>query len=204
MIVIVDYGMGNLQSLFNAVRYLGFDVTISGSNAAIRDAAKLLLPGVGAFGKAMEAIRHRGLEEPLHDAVLRQGKPVLGICLGMQLMARTGEEHGIHEGLGWLDASVVRFLSAPGLKIPHTGWNDVVPRRSHPVFAAAAEERVFYFVHSYHMRCSDNRDVLATCRYGVDFVAAVARGNIVATQFHPEKSQDNGLQLLARYLEWNP
>ena len=203
MVAIVDYGMGNLRSLVNAVRYLGCDAVITSEPRVINDAARLILPGVGAFGEAMNAIRTRGLDDVLDRVVRQKGKPVLGICLGMQLMARSSEEHGVHVGLAWLDAAVVRFSSTDGLKIPHVGWNEIILRRPHHLFSGLKpHEQCFYFVHSYHMACADPADVVATCRYGLDFAAVVERDNILATQFHPEKSQDNGLQLLTSFLNW--
>mgnify|MGYP001279367736 CR=1 FL=1 len=130
---------------------------------------------------------------------------MLGICLGLQILARSSEEHGFHQGLGWLDAEVVEFAPQMKIKIPHIGWNEIDYEDPTPLFQGLRkQERTFYFVHSFHMRCDHREDILATCRYGIDFTAAVHRNNVVATQFHPEKSQDNGIQVLRNFLRWNP
>lgn len=205
MIVIVDYGMGNLRSVRNAVDYCGYDCVITDDPAVIADASHIILPGVGAFGDAVANLRARGLEEPLNRAVHEQGKPLLGICVGLQLMAATGLEHGRHQGLGWFAGEVTRITPGGGLKIPHMGWNTVTLRRSHPVFARMKPAHlVFYFVHSYHLRCRDDADVLGVADYGEALTAVIARDNIIATQFHPEKSQDSGIELLEGFLRWNP
>ena len=204
MIGIVDYGMGNVRSLFNAFEYIGCDVFVSGDPNELRRAERLLLPGVGAFGDAMAVIRERGLDQMLEEEVLKAGKPMLGICLGMQMLAKKSTEHGEHDGLGWLDASVVRFDLPAEFKVPHIGWNDLQLVCDHPLFQGLGESPSFYFVHSFHMQCLQLTDVLATCDYGIKFTAAVHRNNIIATQFHPEKSQDNGLKVLENFLSWQP
>jgi glutamine amidotransferase len=205
MIAIIDYGMGNVRSLSNAVEYIGYDVLITSDAAEIRSAEKIILPGVGAFADAMKAIRMRGLDEVLCQAVIIQKKPMLGICLGLQLLAKSSNEHGYHEGLGWLDARVIEFDPDMGLCTPHIGWNNIHFSDSDPLFIGLKEsERDFYFVHSFYMDCNDPSIILATCDYGTDFVAAIKKDNIVATQFHPEKSQDNGIQVLRNFLRWNP
>lgn len=207
MIAILDYGMGNVRSIINALSYIGHDAVLTAEERLIDDASHLILPGVGAFGDAMRNIGSRGLHGILHRQVFEKGKPFLGICLGLQLLAGSSEEHGRHQGLGWLDAEVVKFDFNGGspLKIPHMGWNEIAPQGDQPLFRhLKATERTFYFVHSFHLVCRDPGDVAATCAYGIPFTAAVARNNIAATQFHPEKSQDNGLQVLKNFLEWNP
>ena len=208
MIAIVDYGMGNVQSVRNAFSMIGADAEITSDASRIAGASHVVLPGVGAFGDAMANLRERNLVGPLNTAVLEQRRPFLGICLGMQLLARTSAEHGQHDGLGWFDAAVERFDFPPTehrLKVPHMGWNDVRWRRPHPVFAGLKPaEGVFYFVHSFHMRCHREPDVTAVANHGGDFVAAVAHDNIVATQFHPEKSQDSGLHVLQNFVAWQP
>jgi glutamine amidotransferase len=205
MIAIIDYGMGNIRSLSNAVRYIGYDVTITSDPQRIRDAKKLILPGVGAFGDAIAAIREKGLDELLYREVIEKGKTMLGICLGLQLLARSSEEHGFHKGLGWLDAEVVKFYPGLRIKIPHIGWNDIDYAKPDPLFhGLKKEERAFYFVHSFYIKCRNHVDILATCKYGLDFTAAIHRNSVVATQFHPEKSQDNGIQVLKNFLKWNP
>jgi glutamine amidotransferase len=198
--------MGNVRSVHNALDVLGLDAVVTADAAVIARAERLILPGVGAFGDAMGSLKARGLVEVLSHQVLQEKKPFLGVCLGMQLLARSSAEHGAHEGLGWFDADVLRFdLPNDGLKVPHMGWNDVTPRKTHPLLRGLREDQfVFYFVHSFHVVCHDATDVVAVCEYGYDFAAAIARDNIFATQFHPEKSQDNGLQILRNFAEWAP
>ena len=203
MIAVVDYGMGNVRSLMNALEYLGCECVLTADAGALADAERIILPGVGAFGDAMTAIRARGLDDILHRVAVVGGKPLLGICLGLQLLARTSDEHGHHQGLGWIDAEVVRFPALPGLKIPHMGWS-AIQGRQHPLLDGIAAGAWFYFVHSFHMRCADPATVLATGEHGVTFTAAVVQGNLAAAQFHPEKSQDNGLRLLQNFLDWTP
>jgi glutamine amidotransferase len=205
MIAIIDYGMGNVRSLTNAVEYAGYDVIITSDGKLIGNAEKIILPGVGAFGDAMDAIRERGLDETLYREVIDKGKPMLGICLGLQLLGKSSDEHGFHTGLGWIDARVIRFTSDTGLKVPHIGWNDINYIDPEPLFVGLKqEERSFYFVHSHYVECAHSDDVLATCEYGINFAAAIKHDNFVATQFHPEKSQDNGIQVLVNFLRWDP
>lgn len=206
MIAIVDYGMGNVRSVHNALEYIGEDAVVTADPRAIDDAARVVLPGVGAFGDAMANLQARGLVDVLRRQVFEKGKPFLGICLGMQLLARNSTEHGTHEGLGWFDANVIRFNARTrGRKVPHMGWNEVRREVDHPLVASLAEgQLVFYFVHSFHFICHNQADVACTCDYGGRFTAAIRRDNIFATQFHPEKSQDNGLRLLTEFARWNP
>lgn len=205
MIAILDYGSGNTFSVYNALDYIGADVVVTREPDAIRRADRLILPGVGAFGKCMEKIRSYGLDEILQEEVLVRKKPFLGICVGMQVLASVGLEKGEHPGLGWIPGSV-RLLETgeSGLKLPHVGWNDVDFPKGHPLFHKIHPEkdRAFYFVHSYHLAPDDPSWILATTEYGSVFAAAVARDNVVATQFHPEKSQKNGLQFLENFSEW--
>jgi glutamine amidotransferase len=206
MIGVVDYGMGNVRSVLNALEWIGEEGVVTSDPRKLDEASRLILPGVGAFGDAMANLHARGLPEILRRQVLEKGKPLLAICLGQQLLARSSTEHGWHAGLGWLDAEVMRFeLGGTGLKVPHIGWNEATPRLEHPLFAGIKDDQfVFYFVHSYHMVCHDPGDVAARCCYGQTFAAAVARGNVFATQFHPEKSQDSGIQLLKNFAAWEP
>lgn len=205
MIAIIDYGMGNTHSLYNSIRYLGEKAVVTRDPRAIDDATHMILPGVGAFGDAMRNLNEMGLTDVLNRQVMEKGKPFLGICLGLQLMSKASHEHGLHRGLGWLDAQAVRFeFKEPGLKVPHMGWNDISLRAAHPLFENLKDAHMsFYFVHSYHVSCNDCNDVLATCDYGITFAASVARDNIFGTQFHPEKSQENGLQVLKNFISWN-
>ena len=209
-VAIVDYGINNSRSVRNAVDYCGYAAVISHDPAVIDDASHVILPGVGAFGDAMDNLRARGLDGVLERVVREKGKPFLAICLGMQLLARTSEEHagpdGPHRGLGWLDADVRRIRpNDPDLKIPHMGWNVVTKERDHPALAGISPGNLaFYFVHSFAMDCNDRADVVGLAQYGQAVTAMVARDNIVATQFHPEKSQDTGIELIANFLRWNP
>ena len=208
MIAIVDYGMGNVQSVHNAFSMIGEHAEITSDASRIVEASHVVLPGVGAFGDAMANLRQRNLIEPMRAVVLERRRPFLGICLGMQLLARDSDEHGQHQGLGWFDATVRRFDVSPPdrkLKVPHMGWNDVQWVQPHPMFAGLKpNEGVFYFVHSFHMHCQRTSDVVGVTSHGEDFVAAIAHDNIVATQFHPEKSQDSGLHLLQNFVAWQP
>ena len=202
-IAIIDYGMGNVRSLSNALEYLGADVALSADPGELAEAERLLLPGVGAFGDAMGAINAKpGLRAALDRLALEVKKPVLGVCLGMQLFAKSSVEHGDHEGLGWLDATVQPIVAAPPAKVPHVGWNAVEFAADEWLFSGLPSgESDYYFVHSFHMVCADPGDVAGTTDHGGTITAAVRRGNLVAAQFHPEKSQDNGLQLLQNWLD---
>lgn len=198
---IVDYGMGNVQSVRNAFERLGCEVRVSGEPSALAEADALVLPGVGAFGEAMNNLRERQLIEPLRAAVLTQGKPLLGICLGMQLLADSSAERGSHAGLGLIPGHVREIPVAPGYRLPHIGWNDVVIRLGEPLFDKLPEKSAFYFVHSYCFEC-DSRYVAGTTDYGANIVAAVQRERIFGVQFHPERSQRKGLRLLRNFVDF--
>ncbi len=205
MIAIVDYGMGNTRSLSNAFEYIGQDVMITSNPAALDDAERVVLPGVGAFGDAMVAIRERQLEQVLRRQALEYKKPVLGICLGMQLFASRSSEHGEHQGLGLIDADIERLELARPFKVPHVGWNELhYPQDDWLFEGIRAQEANFYFVHSFHMLCRKQGDLLATTDYGGPVTAVVRSDNIIAAQFHPEKSQDNGLRMLENWVNWTP
>jgi len=205
MICIVDYGMGNLLSVLHALEMAGAETRICQQPDDLLKADRLVLPGVGAFGDCMRNLQETGLAEALHEAVILKGRPTLGICLGMQAMARRSFEMGEHIGLGWLNADVIRLEPEdPSLRIPHIGWNDIRFREGSTFFRGIPTGADFYFVHSYWMKCNDERDVEATCDYGGAFTCAIRKNNIFATQFHPEKSQDYGLRILKNFLEWNP
>lgn len=200
---IVDYGMGNLMSMASAFDMLGADVSICRHPEDLGSCDRIVLPGVGAFDACMEALAREGFAEALAEQVLQQGKPFLGVCLGMQVLAKSSEEGGQHRGLGWIDAEVRRLApSDPKLRVPQIGWNDVDFPASSPLFRRIPALADFYFVHSYHMVCSDPENVEATCDYGGRVTAAVRQGNVFATQFHPEKSQTYGLQLLENFIDW--
>jgi imidazole glycerol-phosphate synthase subunit HisH len=201
LIVIVDHGMGNLGSVHNMLRKLGAEATRSADPEAVRTADKLVLAGIGAFDGAASRLAELGLVDSLNEAVLERRAPVLGVCLGMQLMARTSEE-GIEPGLGWLDADVRRFGHDPEhlLPVPHMGWEEVAPTRPSPLFEGTETDLRFYFSHAYHLVCNDPADVAATATYGYEFPAAVHRANILGTQFHPEKSHVFGLEVYRRFI----
>ena len=209
-VAIVDYGINNVRSVRNAVEYCGFDPIVTHDADVIADASHVILPGVGAFGDAMNNIRTRGIDEILERHVREKGKPFLAVCLGMQLLAKSSEEHaddGIpHRGLGWFDADIQRLRpNDPRLKIPHMGWNMVAKARNHPILANISEKNLaFYFVHSFAMSCNNAEDIVGLAQYGQPVTAIIAKDNIAATQFHPEKSQDTGIELVSNFLRWNP
>jgi glutamine amidotransferase len=209
-VAIVDYGINNVRSVRNAVEYCGYNPIVTHDADVIADASHVILPGVGAFGDAMLNIRARGIDELLERHVREKGKPFLAVCLGMQLLAQSSEEHaddgGLHRGLGWFDADVVRLMpNDPALKIPHMGWNMVARERDHPILAGIREcNHAVSFVHSFAMRCKSSGDVVGLAQYGQSVTAIIAKDNIAATQFHPEKSQDSGIELMSNFLRWNP
>jgi glutamine amidotransferase len=198
VITIVDYGMGNLGAVLNMFKRIGAQARISADLGCIREAEKLLLPGVGAFDAAIRRINTSGLREVLEHKARVQKVPVLGICLGMQLLTR-GSEEGQEPGLGWIAADTRRFPGLPGLKVPHMGWNLVQPTKPHPLTAGLPEEPRFYFVHSFYVHVDDPADSLLRAHYGIDFDAAIGHDNIVGAQFHAEKSHRFGKQLLRNF-----
>jgi imidazole glycerol-phosphate synthase subunit HisH len=203
MITIVDYGLGNLSSIKSMLRRLGFPATITSDPDSIAEATKIILPGVGAFDNGMRNIRDRGLEAVLNKKAIEERIPVLGICLGMQLLSNSSEE-GRETGLGWIDGRAEKFAFSgdnAGLKIPHMGWNTVQVRQTCPLVAGFLPEMRFYFVHSYHVVCRRSEDILLTAEYGISITAAVRRENIMGTQFHPEKSHKYGMILLKNFAE---
>ena len=202
-IALIDYGAGNLHSVHNALRAAGaHGVVITSDAEVVRRANRVVLPGVGAFRACIEPLRAiPGMIEAMHELVFDLGRPFLGICVGMQLLAEAGEEFGRHEGLGWIPGTVRRIERAdPAIKIPHMGWIAVVLAGAHPLVAPGEA----YFLHSYHFDAADPATVVATTDHGGPLVAAVGRDNILGVQFHPEKSQAYGLATLARFLEWTP
>jgi glutamine amidotransferase len=196
MIAIVDYGVGNLRSVQKAVERVGAKAVVTSDAADLADARGVILPGVGAFGKGMDSLRARNLVAPLLDQV-NAGKPLLGICLGMQLLFEVSEEMGIHEGLGLLPGRVLRFPEGE-LKVPHIGWNQL-RIRPNPLLQGIRDGSHAYFVHSYYPEPGEPDDILAETDYGLDFASVVGRGKVWGAQFHPEKSQDVGLRLLENY-----
>ncbi|MEZ6141953.1 MAG: imidazole glycerol phosphate synthase subunit HisH [Zavarzinella sp.] len=199
-IVIVDYGMGNLRSVQKAFETIGYSASIEQHPEKIAAADRLILPGVGAFQDAIAHITESGISEVLHTHIQR-GRPFLGICLGLQLLFETGYEDGTHRGLGFLPGEVVRFDPHPGLKIPHMGWNSINTVPDCPLFHDIPLGSHFYFVHSYYARPTEPNVVAATADYPTPFCAAIWRDNLLATQFHPEKSQQVGLRLLENFMK---
>ncbi|MGC9318808.1 MAG: imidazole glycerol phosphate synthase subunit HisH [Armatimonadota bacterium] len=196
MIALIDYGMGNLGSVGNALRYIGCEFDITREAAAIGGADGVILPGVGAFGDCMRNLRARELVEPIRDYIAAD-RPFLGICLGLQLLFSESEEMGSHRGLDVIPGRVIRFRHA--LKIPQIGWNQVHTQQQCPQLEGVPEGAYVYFVHSYHVVPEDESVVATTTDYGYDFCSAIRRGNLFATQFHPEKSADVGLQILRNF-----
>lgn len=201
-LIIVDYGMGNLWSVASALRYLGADPVISSDPETVASADALVLPGVGSFHKAMQAINDKGLNGALRESVLVRRRKILGICLGMQLMAESGVEDGSCPGLGFIPGTVDRFSMEElgGLKVPHIGFNEVSTTEDNRLLNGMELPTDFYFVHSYRMLPKGVPGRAAVCHYGIEFLAAYDHDNIFATQFHPEKSQTNGLRLLNNFL----
>jgi glutamine amidotransferase len=199
-VAIVDYGMGNLDSVARAVEECGGRAFIADRPEALADAAAVILPGVGAFGRGMENLESRGFVRALREDVVDREVPLLGVCLGMQLLAARSEEHGDNAGLGFIEGEVVRLEPAPGLPVPHVGWNNVDQRRPSRLLDGVPSGADFYFVHSYHFVPVHEEDVVATTDYGRPLVAVVEHGSIWGVQFHPEKSQRRGLALLSAFL----
>jgi len=203
MIVIIDYGMGNLGSVVNMLKKLGVETVVSSDKDAIKKASKLILPGVGAFDNGMKNLRDRNLIPLLNEKVLEERITILGLCLGMQLYTR-GSEEGRMPGLGWLDAETVSFRFEgvnANLKVPHMGWNTIEICQSHPLFAEMNNESRFYFVHSYHVVCKETGTVVAQTDHGYMFPSAIAKENILGVQFHPEKSHNFGMKLFKNFVE---
>jgi glutamine amidotransferase len=200
-VAIVDYGLGNLRSVAGAVTRLGHEPVVTSDPAELERADKLILPGVGAFGDGMRNLRERGLVEPLNRLVLEEQRPILGLCLGAQLLGRRSEEFGDHEGLGWLDVVARRIPADNGLRVPHVGWNELRQVRESRLFAGIENGALFYYVHSFHLVAGDVELVKGETDYGGALTAVVGRDNIFGTQFHPEKSQRDGLQLLGNFIE---
>jgi glutamine amidotransferase len=198
-IVIVDYGVGNTHSVSNAIRTLGYKkLQISDNEGIINKADVLILPGVGAYEEAINNLRSRKLDYVLNENVILKGKPILGICVGMQLLATCSEENGVHSGLNWIEGSVKKLKLPHQFSIPHVGWNNIVIKNKTPLFTGNLELNNFYFDHSYHFVCDDS-NIIAYCDYGINVTAAVQKDNIFGVQFHPEKSQTTGLRLFRSF-----
>jgi glutamine amidotransferase len=199
-VVLIDAGTGNLRSVQKALETVGATVLRTDDPNKVLTAKKVILPGVGAFGEFMSGLRRRGLEDPVKD-IARRETPLLGICVGMQALFDTGEELGQHAGLGLLRGKVARFPEALSVKIPHTGWNQLDVQKTEPLFCGIDPGAYVYFNHSYYCQPEDPRDVAATTNHGITYASAVQSKNIFGVQFHPEKSQRVGLQILSNFLE---
>lgn len=200
-LVIVDYGMGNLRSVTNAFQALGCQAVISRDPLDLKNAERIVLPGVGAFGDGMRHLKEEGLVEVMQEEVIENKKPFLGICLGMQLLATKGTEHGEHQGLNWIPGSVVRI---PGddhlIRIPHIGWNGLHFLKKDGLYSGLTGREAFYFLHSYVLIPENDLVVSSICDYGTEFAASIEKENIFGVQFHPEKSQEAGLKVLKNFL----
>ena len=201
-LALIDYGAGNLHSVHNALKAAGAaDVLVTSDPEVVMGSDRIVVPGVGAFAHCMDALSAiDGMIAAMERRVRGEGVPFLGICVGMQLLADAGVEHGTTKGLGWIGGTVRAIAPAPDIKIPHMGWNDVVPTGGAPLI----ETGEAYFLHGYHFDAADKSDMLATTNHGGSLVAAIGRDNIIGVQFHPEKSQSYGINFLKRFLEWMP
>ena len=198
MIAVVDYGMGNVRSVLNALEHIGADARLASEAAEVRGAERLIIPGVGAFGDAMASLRERDLADAVRE-VAADGRPVLGLCLGMQLLATRSLEHGEHQGLDLIPGTVERIPAADGLRVPHVGWNSMTVAKPTPLTAELSDESTFYFVHSFHFVPDVADHVGGTTDHGRPLVTYVHAGNVHGVQFHPEKSQRDGLAMLTAF-----
>lgn len=200
-VVVIDYGMGNLRSVEKKLQRLGIDALISGDAKVIRGATKLILPGVGHFANGVKNLRERGLWDVIDNKVRNEQTPIMGICLGMQLMAKSSEEGNI-EGFGWFDAEVKRFSVSDTLrfKVPHMGWNEAIPVNQHRYTEGLTGKESYYFVHAYHLVCNNPNEVLGRTVYDYEFVSMMGRDNILGVQFHPEKSHNAGDRLFHNFI----
>lgn len=201
MIAIVDYEMGNIRSLQNALDFLGAASIVTRNSKKLLAADKIILPGVGAFDLAMKNLKRFKLLPVLNEAVVKRKKNILGICLGMQLLAQKGTENGVTDGLGWIKGTVKKIPADPKYRLPHIGFNSIlIKQNKNPLFRNIEDGTNFYFVHSFVLTPSDNVDIASWTDYGIKFVSSVAKNNIYGIQFHPEKSQSNGLTLLKNFI----
>lgn len=201
MITIIDYGLGNIRAFVNVFERLNIKTRIAHSSKDLKGATKIILPGVGAFDYAMSQLNASGMREELENQVLENKVPVVGICVGMQMLAKSSEE-GSLSGLGWIDGEVKKFdanLIPYMTKLPHMGWNTISPVKDNLLFAGLDDQKKFYFLHSYYFLCNSSEDIISTTEYGIKYASAVNRGNIFGIQFHPEKSHSNGVQLLYNF-----
>lgn len=197
-VAIIDYGVGNLRSVEKAFTSQGIEAVVSSDRGVLEEAERLVLPGVGAFKACMDGLRERGFDD-LVCAAAEAGKPIIGLCVGLQMLFEEGHEFGVHRGLGLLKGRVVRFPE--GARVPHIGWNQVAIRRQHPIFREIADESFFYFVHSFHVETDDESCVLGETEYALRYPSICGRERLLGVQFHPEKSQACGLKLLKNFAE---
>lgn len=200
MVTIIDYGIGNIGSIANMIKKIGFIPEVTGDPSIISKANKLILCGIGAYDNAMQSLIDKKLVDVLHEKVLIQKTPILGICVGMQLFTERGEE-GVLNGLSWIKGETKRFHLDSSLRIPHMGWNYVTPVKESKLWENMYPNPKFYFVHSYHVVPTDKKDILLTTSYGTDFVSSVEKDNIIGVQFHPEKSHKYGMMLFKNFIE---
>lgn len=201
-ISIIDYGLGNLHSVLGAVRKSGYNAKITNNISKILKSDKIILPGVGAFHDGMKNLKNLNLIDTLEEFVKIKKKPILGICLGFQLLAKDSFEFGHHKGLGWIDASISKLPNkGKKIRIPHIGWNDLLKSRDVEIFNGIPDNALFYYVHSYYMNCQNEKIIAGKCKYGIEFVSAIQDKNIIGTQFHPEKSQYYGLKIIKNFIE---
>ena len=202
---VIDYGMGNLCSVVSALEMVGANVEICHHPRTLKEVDRIILPGVGAFKDCIDTIIKLGFRDALNTEIMEVGKPIYGICLGMQIMSRGSSEFGNHKGLDWIDGDVIPLNPiSKSLRVPHVGWNNISYNSNSSLFLDLPKSPDFYFVHSFYLQCDDKYNVEATCDYGQKVTAAIKKDNIFATQFHPEKSQDYGLIMLKNFLAWNP
>ena len=202
MIGVLDVDIGNLRSITNAVYAVGYEFAVIDRSSGLDDVTHLIIPGVGSYAQAMCHIGERELKNPIRKFAA-SGRPVLGICLGMQLLSDTGEEGGPSSGLELISGRTTRLTAVAGLRLPHMGWNTVIFRTKHPVFGRLRDGADFYFVHSYHLQCRESSAVAGETEYGRLFTSIAGRGNVLGFQFHPEKSQTNGLRLIENFCGWD-
>lgn len=201
MIIIIDYGVGNVFAFQNVFKRLNISSRIAKCVEDLKEVDKLILPGVGHFDYAMSQLNNSGMRERLDELVLVEKKPVIGICVGMQMMANKSDE-GTLDGLGWIDADVKKFNELTiqhHTKLPHMGWNDVKPNENHPLFKGLEQESIFYFLHSFYFNCKDQKNIISITDYGINFASSVHKENIFGIQFHPEKSHSYGEKLLENF-----
>lgn len=203
MIAIVDYGSGNIQAIKNIYKKLKVDCIFASKPEHLDGIDKIILPGVGAFDEAIQQLTNSGMKDILTQKVIQESTPVLGVCVGMQIMAKSSDEGNL-EGLGWFDAEVKKFDESTinfKPKLPHMGWNELVPNKSHPILNNIDMDKGFYFLHSFYFQCNDENDILAKAHYGSNFHCAVQKNNVFGFQFHPEKSHTNGINLFQNFAE---